>query len=165
MTTDNATLSTEEGLFELTLMNAESQSADFEEVVLDGIRRGIPPEILTRLKSLWESTKEVAGEIIAIGKIIVIAIMNFLKANAKMTVGMALGAAVSSLVIAIPFLGPLIQPLATTITAAYGAGLGALMQEGAHTHSPLHAAIALADRFFELLIQIVVAVSDYWSQS
>ena len=156
-------MSPEEGLFELTLLNAEKQNSDFEEVFLEGIRRGIPPEILTRLKDLWETTKEVAGEIVAIGKIIVLAIIDFLKANVTMTVGMALGAAVSSLVFAIPFIGPLLAPLAMTISAAYGAGVGAAIESGDMTPSPYTAAIALADRFFELLRQILLAISNYWS--
>lgn len=50
MNTIRSSVSPEEGLFELSLLNAEKQDADFEDVVIEGMRRGIPPEILTRLK-------------------------------------------------------------------------------------------------------------------
>lgn len=164
MTTYESTLSPEEGLFELTLLNAEKQEANFEDVVIAGMRRGIPPEIITRLKDLWETTKNVAGEIVAIGKIIVLAILDFLKANLKMAIGIALGAAISSLILAIPFIGPLLAPLAVSLSAAYGGGVGAALEGGLNDPaSPLTAAIALADRFFELLIQIFQAVGNYWS--
>jgi len=164
MNTIRSSVSPEEGLFELSLLNAEKQDADFEDVVIEGMRRGIPPEILTRLKDLWETTKNVAGEIVAIGKIIVLAIIDFLKANIKMTVGIALGAAVSSLILAIPFIGPLLAPLAVSLSAAYGGGVGAALEDGlSNPTSPLTVAIVLADRFFELLIQILQAVSNYWS--
>lgn len=166
MTTFESTLSPEKGLFELTLLNAEKKDANFEDIVLEGMRHGIPPEILTRLKSLWETTKNIAGEIVAIGKIIVLAIIDFLKENIKMTVGMALGAAVSSLILAIPFIGPLLAPLAMTLSTLYGAGVGAALEkDSANPASPITAAIALADRFFELLKQILLAVSSYWSES
>lgn len=53
-----STLTPEQGLFELTLLNAENAGSNFEDVILEGINRGIPPEILTRLKELWERTSD-----------------------------------------------------------------------------------------------------------
>ena len=82
----------EQGMFELSMLNAETSEAEFEEVIIEGIKRGIPTEILTRLKELWEMSKEVAGEAVAIGKIIVMAIIEFIKANPMITVGLILGA-------------------------------------------------------------------------
>ena len=71
-------LKSEQGMFELSLINAEATSAQFDEVVVEALNRGIPPELVTRLKELWEKTKVVAGEIVAIGKIIVRQIIEFL---------------------------------------------------------------------------------------
>ena len=152
----------EQGLCELSMLNAETSYAEFEEVIIEGIKRGIPTEILTRLKELWEVSKEIAGEAVAIGKIIVMAIIDFIKANPMITVGLILGAALSTLVLGIPFLGPLLLPLTMGISALYGAGVGAAMHGGDYSGSPLSAAIALARKFFELLRMIMVAVSDYW---
>jgi hypothetical protein len=152
----------EQALFELTLLNAEKLQEEFEDVVIEGVKRGIPPEILTRLKDLWEITQDIAGELIAVGKIIVLAIIDFLKANPTLLAGMALGAAVSSLVSTIPFLGPLLLPLSMVISTLYGAGVGAAMQEGDYSASPTTAAIALANKFFELLRLILKGISQYW---
>ena len=152
----------EQGMFELSMLNAETSYAEFEEVIIEGIKRGIPTEILTRLKDLWEVSKEVAGEVVAIGKIIVMAIIDFMKANPMITVGLILGAALSTLVLGIPFLGPLLLPITMGVSALYGAGVGAAMQGGDYSGSPISAAIALAKKFFELLRMILMAVSDYW---
>lgn len=157
------TLSPEEGLFELTLLNAEKKDYAFEDFVIEGVRKGIPLEIITRLQEVWRVTKNIAGEVIAIGKIIVIAIFDFLKANPLLTAGMAIGAAVSSLIFAVPFIGPLLAPLGVALSTAYGAGVGAAMQEGDYSASPVNAAVALAERFLEMLRQILIAISQYWS--
>ena len=156
-------LSSEQALFELSMLNAERLQSDFDDVVIEGVKRGVPPEILTRLKDIWEATQDIAGEIIAIGKIIVMAIIDFFKANPTLTAGMALGAAVSSLILAIPFLGTLLLPLATLLATLYGAGVGAAMQEGDYSASPITAAVALADKFFEMLRMILMALSQYWN--
>lgn len=157
-------LTPEQGLLELTLLNAEKHEIEFDEVVIEGVRRGIPAEILTRLKELWEVSRDIAGEIVAIGKIIVMAIIDFLKANPTLTVGLALGAAVSSLILTIPFLGPLLAPVSMLLASLYGAGVGAAMQEGDYSASPITAAVALANKFFELLRLILKAISQYWSE-
>lgn len=155
-------LSPEQGLFELSMLNAERTQDEFDDVMIEGLKRGIPAEILTRLKDIWDATQEIAGEIIAIGKIIVIEIINFLKANSTITAGIAIGAAVSSLLLMIPILGPLLLPLSTLVSTLYGAGVGAAMQKGDYSASPITAAIALADKFFELFVRIMKAISQYW---
>lgn len=153
----------EQGLFDLTLLNAESANASFDNIVLDGIRYGIPPEILTRLKVIWEQTKEIAGEFIAIGKIIVQMTFDFLKANPKLALGIALGATVSALIAGIPFIGPMLEPVSTLVATLYGAGVGAAMQEGDYSGSPFTAAIELAHKFFELVMKIFNAIKMYWA--
>ncbi len=144
------------------MLNAERLQAEFDDVVIDGIKRGIPAEILTRLKEIWEATQEIAGEVIAIGKIIVMSIIDFFRANPTLTAGLLLGAVVSSLVLMVPFLGPLLLPLTALVASIYGAGVGAAMQEGDYSGSPITAAIALANKFFEMLIMILKAISQYW---
>lgn len=158
---NSTVLKQEQGMFELSLMNAEVSSMRFDDVVVEALNRGIPPELVTRLKDVWENTKEIAGEIIAIGKIIVRQIIEFLKKNPKLTVGLALGAAVAALIAGIPFIGPVLQPVATWIAAVYGAGVGAAMQKGDISGSPLSAAIALAEAFFELIVNIMKSVTGY----
>src|SRR5690349_12579924 len=110
-----AVLSPEQGLLELMLRNAEQGSRSFDDVFVDGIRRGIPPEVLTRLHELWNATKVVVGEVVAIGRIVVDEIASFLTANPQLATGAALGAAVAFLVSSVPILGPFLAPLATVI--------------------------------------------------
>lgn len=99
-------LTKEQGLFELTLLNAEMSREQFDDFIVMGLNRAIPAEIITRLQSLWDFTKEIAGEVVVIGKIIVQKIIEFVKANPKLAIGLALGAAVGALIASIPFLGP-----------------------------------------------------------
>lgn len=153
----------EEGMFELTLINAEATTASFDDVVVDALDRGISPEIVTRLKEVWEQTKVVGGEIVAIGRIIVTQIFDFLKKNPKMAIGIAIGGAVSVLIGGVPLLGGLLQPFATWFGTIYGAGIGAAMDVGDYTGSPFSAAIELATKFFELLKNILNAVSAHFA--
>jgi hypothetical protein len=158
-----STLTSDQALLELTLMNAEDAQLEFDDVFVAGVKSGLPPELLTRLQELWEQTKVVAGEVIAIGKVIVARIMAFLKAHPNLTVGAALGAAVGFLVGAIPFIGPLLQPLAMVLGSLYFGGAGAVLDSGGRSHSPLDAAIGLARAFFELFVAIMNGVADYWN--
>ncbi len=156
------TLNPADGMFELTLINAGASAAQFEDVVVDALNRGIPAELVTRLKTLWEKTRVVAGEIVAIGKIIVIQIISFLKKYPRISIGLALGAAFSTLIASIPLIGPLIHTEATLVASLYGAGVGAAMGNGDDSGSPFSAAIALAEKFFELLKNVLNSVSGYF---
>lgn len=153
----------EQAVFEMTLLNAESTRADFDDIVVLGLKRDIPPELLTRLKWLWEQTMVVAGEVIAVGKIIIRKIIDFLLANPKLTIGIAIGIAISVLVAGIPIIGPILAPISLLISTLYGAGVGAAMQKGDYSGSPYTAAIELAQKFFELIGIIFNAVAQYWA--
>jgi hypothetical protein len=144
------------------LINAEASGKPFEEVVVDAVERGIPIEIVARLQELWDVTKDVGGELVEIGKIIVREIVAFLKAHPKLTSGLAIAAAVTFLVGAIPFLGPLLQPLVLALGMLVMGGTGAVLDEGTQPIAPLTVAIALAQVFFDLMVNIFVALKAYW---
>jgi len=154
--------SPQEGLLELSMLNAEVKEQDFTETMVELLNRNIPTEIVTRLKELWEATKTLAGEVIRIGKIIVQKIVDFVRANPNLVVGLALGAAVSSLVGMVPLIGPALQPIATVIGSIYGAGVGSQMDSGQPVDPLVAGAIKLAKEFFELLASIFNAVKEYW---
>lgn len=155
-------LTKEQGAFELTLLNAEYASTAFDDVLVEGLNLGIPAEIMTRLESLWSTTRSVAGEIVAVGKIIVSEIFAFLRANRGIAIGLALGAAVGALTTAIPFIGPLLAPIVASVTLLFGAGIGATFDAGVPTSDPLIATLQLARKFFELLQAIFWAVREYF---
>lgn len=155
-------LTREQGMFELTLLNAEVSREQLDGVLIAGLDRGIPPEIMTRLESLWEMTKVIAGEVVAVGKIIVVKIFDFLKANPNLTLGIALGAAVGALIAGIPFLGSMLAPLSTVLSMVYGAGVGATIDAGGIPSDPYVVVAYLAKKFFELIQCIFLSVKDYF---
>lgn len=151
--TKQATLNSEQAMLEFTLLNAETTDQSFDDVVLDGLQRGIPPEMLTRMKSLWEQTKKIGNEVIEVGKIIVMKIIEFLKANPKLAASLAIGAAVYLLVHAIPFIGSLLAPLLAVGAALYAFG----------TLTSLDDVIKMAKDFFALLVSIFNTVANRWA--
>ena len=159
-------MNSDDALFELSLMNAEGSSAVFDDFYIWGTSKGIPPEILTRLKVLWDYTKDIAGETVAVGKIIVTTIRDFMISNQQIAIGVAIGAAVGLLTASIPFLGAALAPLGTILSSVYGAGVGAALENGettADATSPIVAAINLAKKFFELLVAVFRAVQSHIS--
>ncbi|MER0561913.1 hypothetical protein AAA518_10290 [Pseudomonas aeruginosa] len=155
-------LTKERGMFELTLLNAEVSREQLDDVLVMGLNRGIPPEIMTRLESMWGVTRMIAGEIVAIGKIVVVKIFEFLKANPNLTIGIALGAAVGTLIAGIPLLGALLAPLSTVLSMLYGAAVGATIDAGGIPSDPYVAADHLAKKFFELIQEIFLSVKGYF---
>lgn len=145
-------MNTEQALLEVSMLNAEVSNQSFEDVVVEGIGGGVPPEVLTRMKDLWEKTKEIAGEVVEIGKIIIMKIIEFLKAHPKLAASLAIGAAVYLLTHAIPLIGPLLAPLLAAASAIYTFG----------TVSSLDEAIDMAKKFFQLLVEIFNAVASRW---
>lgn len=155
-------LTKEQGAFELTLLNAEMTQEQLDNVMIQGLNMGIAPEIMTRIKSLWSITQLVAGEVIAVGKIIALKIFEFLKANPNLTIGLALGAAVGVLVAGIPFLGALLAPLTTAISMIYGAAVGAARDDGNSSSDAFIVISLLAQKFFKLIHEIFMSVTDYF---
>lgn len=148
----------EAALLELTVVNAELQETEsFATAARELLDRGLPPEVVTRLQSLWEKTKVIGGEVIAVGKIIVKKIVDFFLANPGLAIGLAIGAAVAALVSAsIPFIGTLLAPLVAVLTTLYGYNI----QLGGRD-SMLHSTVKLAVEFFKLLVDIFKAVASY----
>lgn len=155
-------MSKEQGALELTLLNAEYDRDRFETLMVEGLNRGIPAEIMTRLEGIWSASQKIAGEVVAIGKIVVSQIFAFLRAHPAITVGIALGAAVTSLCGGIPLFGVILAPLVGKLSMLYGAGVGAAFESsGSLTSDPLVAAQGLAYKFYELLRNIFLAVTQY----
>ena len=163
VTIQSGVVTAEQAIFELTLRNAEQSDRTFDDVVVEGLLSGLPAELLTRLEALWAETRVIAGEIVAIGKIVIDEIFAFFRSNPGLTIGVALGAAVGLLISAVPFIGPLLAPIAMVVAPLYGAGVGATAQRGAVSDSPLVGAMELARKFFELFVGILNAVSKYWA--
>lgn len=163
-TNDLAVVNPKQALFELTMQNAEASDWSFDDVVVEGLKHNIPAEIMTRLAELWEKTKVIAGEVVAVGKIIVRKILDFIMANPGLSVGIALGAALTILVAGIPFIGAWLAPMVGAVSMLYGAGAGAAIQNGEDPLNPLVVARTLARKFFDLFLAIFTGIQEYWDQ-
>lgn len=92
---------------------------------------GLPHEVTIRLHELATYTKKAGNKVIAVGKIVLIKIIEFVKAHPFLVIGAGIGAvvgaAVAGLITSVPILGQLLAPLAMalgiTITAT-GAVVG-----------------------------------------
>lgn len=86
---------------------------------------GLPHEVTIRLHELASYTKKSGNKVLAVGKIVLIKILEFVKAHPFLVmgagIGAVVGAAVASLITAVPLLGQLLAPVAMalgiTITA------------------------------------------------
>jgi hypothetical protein len=86
---------------------------------------GLSQEAVTAFKEISVKTAtDVSGKIIEIGKIIVMKIIEFIKENPTLSIGMAIGGAIGALAIFIPFIGAFIAPLSITLGVAAGAIIG-----------------------------------------
>lgn len=158
-------MKSELALLELSVINAETAGLKFEDVVVEGLQEGVLPEVLTRLRWLWNETRTVAGEVIHIGRIIVQRIFAFLKAHRHLPIAMALGAAVAYLAAhSIPLVGAMLAPTAALFGGLYVAGVSQVRHDGGNSLSPVDAAIALAAQFFKLLLEIVDGAAQYLGQ-
>jgi len=159
-------MNADDALFELSMLNAESSTATFDDFYIWGSNKGLPTEILTRLKVVWDYTKDIADETVALGKIIVRAIKDFLQNNPHLAAGIALGAVVGLLSGSLPFIGTLLLPVSTVITTVYGAGVGAAIDNGesvSDSTSPMVAAIHLAKKALEFLLVILQTLAAYFA--
>lgn len=123
---------------------------------------GLPQEIITRIDQLWEKTKIIGGQVIHIGKIIFVEILNFIKENPHLAVGVAIGAAVGALLSMIPFLGPILAPLAVAISILVGGISGYRLDQGQNSTDGVvgvtQELILIAKKFFELFADIFNAL-------
>ncbi len=128
---ENRSLSTAQANLKLALWNAEAASVKSAEVYVELQELGLPEEVVSRLHELITFTKKVAGKVFAVGKIVFLKILEFIKAHPFLVVGMGIGAvigaAIAGLITSVPFLGQLLAPLAAALgitVMAIGAVVG-----------------------------------------
>jgi len=104
-------------------MSIEDRYSEFKQ-------SGLPLEVIGALTDLsMKTAKTIAGEIIDIGKIIVMKILEFVKENPSLSIGIAIGGAVGALAVFIPFIGPFIAPLTVGLGVSIGAIIGNQMSD------------------------------------
>ena len=150
----------EKAQLKILSLNAEMMAVDKIDMITDFVNRGLPQVIVNRLNDLWDFTKDIAGEVISIGKIILTKIWEFVKENTNMSIGIVIGVAIGSLVNLIPFLGPLLSPIAIIIGAIVGGTKGEKLDRLARgevvsdNEGVIDSLIIMAKKFFHLISDI-----------
>ncbi len=122
---------------------------------------GLPQEVVVRLHRLVDYTEEVGGKTLALGKIILLKLVEFVKSHPNLTAGAAVGAAAAILVNAIPFLGPVLAPVLGPLAVALGVVAGHRLDKRAQGREISGGMIGFAEDvieiardFFGLLIEV-----------
>lgn len=140
--------------FDLFQINKDVFEMDKTDYMVWLGNKGVPLTILTRLESLWDTTRKVGDKIVYIGKIIIAKIVEFIEEHPNAIIGMALGAAIGALVSLIPFIGPLLAPISTAIGAFYGLCIGSKLDCTQNPNTAFEGLILLAKDFFKKLAEI-----------
>lgn len=119
-----AAINSAQANLQLRLWQAEADSISSSDLYIWLRDSGLPPEVALRLKSLIEMTATVGNKLLDLGKILLIKIIDFIKRNPNLAIGIALGAALSLAISAIPLLGPILAPIALPLGVLIGAVSG-----------------------------------------
>ncbi len=155
---------------DLILLNAEVGSVASSDLYIWLRESGLPSEVAIRLKSLIDTTKKVADQVINIGKIILIKIIEFVKEHPNLATGIAVGVALGVIASMVPFLGSILSPIAIALGVSVGAIVGHRMdktdkENAVNTDLNLTTTVTqdiieIARYFFELLIDIFNTAFD-----
>lgn len=115
----NKALLMAQALLKLTLWDAEAGSVKNSEVYAQLQELGLPEEVVSRLHELITATKKVGSKLFAYGKILVLKILEFVKANPFLVVSAGIsavvGVAVTGLITSIPVVGLILAPVAIAL--------------------------------------------------
>lgn len=115
-----------EAIKDLGLMDIEGLRRTKDEVFEFFMERNLHKVAIGYITKLWDYTKEIAGSIINIGKIILSKIMDFIIDNKNMAFGAALGAIAGAMLT--PFVGwiPFLGSALSALTIGGGMLIGAI---------------------------------------
>ncbi len=148
----------------MTLWNAEAESTSSSDLYLYLQEIGLPEEVVTRLHQLISNTIKVGQKVVSIGKVVILKIIEFVKAHPFLITSIGISAVVASaiysLIVSVPFLGQLLEPVAR----ALGIGIVVTGAVIGHTLDKKYADVAqniveVATEFFQLLIDVFSAIS------
>lgn len=146
---------------ELTILNAETESMSSADFYAWLKEHGLPDEAAIRLKGLAEITAEVGQRVIYVGKMILMKIVEFVKAHPNLAIGVAIGAALGVLVSAIPWIGHYLAPIVALLGVTIGAIAGHRLDKTADGQTEKYGLVAIgqdvieiATAFFKLLADI-----------
>jgi uncharacterized membrane protein len=118
----NQKISLAQSNLKLALWNAEAESTTSNQFYTKLRDLGLQEEIVSRLHELIYFTKKITGKVFAIGKIVLLKIIEFVKTHPFLVISVGISAVISSiitgLIISIPFLGTVLAPLAAGLGVA-----------------------------------------------
>jgi hypothetical protein len=152
----------------MALWQADADSMSSSELYVWLVDSGLPHEVTIRLHELISFTKRVGSKVIAVGKILLIKIIEFVKEHPNLVIGAgigaAVGAAVFSLITSVPILGQVLAPVAAALgiaITAVGAIAGHRLDKRARGQQGSGGVIGLvediveiAKAFFQLVIDV-----------
>lgn len=151
-------LSLPQANLKMALWQVDADSMSSSELYVWLNDSGLPHEVTIRLHELASYTKKAGNKVLAVGKIVLIKIIEFVKAHPNLAIGIALGAAVGLLVSSVPFIGPVLAPLAAVLGITVGAIAGHRLDQGYRQVDGIVGVtqdfIQIARLFFQLLIDV-----------
>jgi hypothetical protein len=153
---------------ELLLLDAESEATSSSDFYIWLRESGLSPEAAIRMKELINVTARIGTKVVSLGKVLVLKLIEFVKAHQNLAVGVALGAAVATFIGSIPLLGPLLAPIALVLGIGIGAVAGHRVDKAAGTPisqsiNPISITqdiIEIAREFFRFFIELIHALRD-----
>jgi hypothetical protein len=112
-------ISSAQANLKLALYQAEADQISSSDLYASLVNSGLPNEVSIRLHELITYTKKVGSKVFSIGKIVLLKILEFIKAHPFLVAGAGIGAvvggAIATLITSIPLLGQLLAPVATLL--------------------------------------------------
>ncbi|MGB5962326.1 MAG: hypothetical protein WBG73_16785 [Coleofasciculaceae cyanobacterium] len=156
------TVSPAQANLKMALWQVDADSMSSTELYAWLVDSGLPHEVTIRLHELMTYTKKVGSKVIAVGKIVLIKILEFIKTHPNLVMGVALGAAVGLLVNSVPVIGSVLAPLATVLGITIGAIAGHRLDKGKEVNEGIIGVaqdiIEIAREFFKLFIDVFNAI-------
>ncbi|MGB3517613.1 MAG: hypothetical protein WBA43_14250 [Elainellaceae cyanobacterium] len=147
----------------LTLWDNQAQSMRSDELYARLLRLGLPENIVSMLHDLILKVERVGRKVIAIGKIILMKLLEFLEKNLGLVAGIGIGALLSSALVtlmgSVPIVGALLLPIAKAMGIVITA-TGAVLGKKVDTIVPDlgKTLLDIAKDFFQLLVDIFKAM-------
>ncbi|MEM8719736.1 MAG: hypothetical protein AAGE84_10565 [Cyanobacteria bacterium P01_G01_bin.39] len=130
----SATLKLANNNLEMALLQAAADSFTSNELYVWLSDSGLPTQIATRLHELVTYTKKAGKKVFAVGKIILIKIIEFVKVHRNLVtgigIGLTIGLAVQTLVSSIPFIGAVLAPVAGAMASKLGITIFGILGHG-----------------------------------
>lgn len=159
----NQELKTAQANLKLSLWNIEADSVKSSDLYMKLQELGLPEEVVSRLHDLVLFTKPIAGKVYSIGKIVLLKIIEFVKAHPFMVagagIGAVIGASIAGLITSIPLLGPILAPVALLlgiIITGAGAVIGYRLDK--QFRDVGEDIVEVAQHFFALLSDVINTV-------